>query len=39
MARTALTKEWLGNDIADVMARGGQFFDDMGGYPMPKPRE
>ncbi|OAG06347.1 NAD(P)-binding protein [Paraphaeosphaeria sporulosa] len=39
IARTALTKQWLGEDIADVMAKGGQFFDDMGGYPMPKPRE
>ncbi|KAF9741886.1 hypothetical protein PMIN06_008001 [Paraphaeosphaeria minitans] len=38
-ARTALTKQWLGSDISDIMVKGGQFFDDMGGYPMPKPRE
>ncbi|KAJ4304747.1 hypothetical protein N0V90_000274 [Kalmusia sp. IMI 367209] len=37
--RTAMTKQWLGEDIADVMVKGGQFFDDMGGYTMPKPRE
>jgi hypothetical protein len=38
MARAALTKEWLGQDIADVMARGAKFFDDMGGYTLPKAR-
>ncbi|OSS53617.1 hypothetical protein B5807_01271 [Epicoccum nigrum] len=38
MARAALTKEWLGQDIADVMARGTKFFDDMGGYTLPKAR-
>ncbi|KAF2450033.1 NAD(P)-binding protein [Karstenula rhodostoma CBS 690.94] len=37
--RTALTKEWLGEDITDVMVKGGEFFNDIGGYPMPKPRE
>lgn len=37
-ARTALIKEWLGEDIADVMAKGGKFFDDMGGYTLPKSR-
>ncbi|KAH7382236.1 hypothetical protein BKA66DRAFT_418641 [Pyrenochaeta sp. MPI-SDFR-AT-0127] len=37
-ARTALTTEWLGEDIADVMAKGGKFFDDMGGYTLPKAR-
>ena len=36
LARTALTKEWLGEEIADVMAKGGKFFDDMGGYTLPK---
>jgi len=39
VARTALTKEWLGEDIANVMAEGGKFFDDMGGYTLPKARE
>ncbi|KAF3036269.1 hypothetical protein E8E12_000136 [Didymella heteroderae] len=38
IARTALTKEWLGEDIANVMAEGGRFFDDMGGYTLPKAR-
>jgi len=38
IARTALTKEWLGEDIADVMAKGGKFFEDMGGYTLPKAR-
>ncbi|KAF2798775.1 NAD(P)-binding protein [Melanomma pulvis-pyrius CBS 109.77] len=37
-ARTALTKQWLGDEIAQVMADGGKFFDDMGGYPLPKAR-
>ncbi|KAF2030677.1 NAD(P)-binding protein [Setomelanomma holmii] len=37
-ARTTLTKEWLGEDIADVMAKGGKFFEDMGGYTLPKAR-
>jgi hypothetical protein len=37
-ARTALTKEWLGENIADVMARGGKFFDETGGYTLPKAR-
>ncbi|KAL1600736.1 hypothetical protein SLS60_007124 [Paraconiothyrium brasiliense] len=37
--RTAMMEEWLGEDIAEVMVKGGQFFDDIGGYPMPKPRE
>ncbi|KAF2628132.1 NAD(P)-binding protein [Macroventuria anomochaeta] len=38
MAKAALTKEWLGEDIADVMAKGGKFFDDMGGYTLPNAR-
>ncbi|PSN67642.1 NAD(P)-binding protein [Corynespora cassiicola Philippines] len=37
-ARTALTREWLGEDIANIMAEGGKFFDDMGGYTLPKAR-
>lgn len=38
-ARTALTKDWLGKDIANVMAEGSKFFDDMGGYTLPKARD
>ena len=37
-ARTAMTKQWLGDEIAHVMAEGGKFFDDMGGYTLPKAR-
>jgi hypothetical protein len=37
-ARTALTKQWLGQEITDIMAKGGKFFDDMGGYTLPKAR-
>ncbi|KAH6633546.1 hypothetical protein C7974DRAFT_452900 [Boeremia exigua] len=37
-ARTELTREWLGEDISDIMAKGGKFFDDMGGYTLPKAR-
>lgn len=36
--RTALTEEWLGEEIADIMAKGGKFFDEMGGYTLPKAR-
>ncbi|KAF2686133.1 NAD(P)-binding protein [Lentithecium fluviatile CBS 122367] len=38
-ARTSLTKKWLGEDIAGIMAKGGKFFEDMGGYTLPKLRE
>jgi hypothetical protein len=37
-ARTALTKEWLGGEISDTMVKGGKFFDDVGGYTLPKAR-
>jgi hypothetical protein len=37
-ARTALTTQWLGEGISDVMAKGGKFFDDIGGYTLPKAR-
>ncbi|KAF1919080.1 hypothetical protein BDU57DRAFT_128906 [Ampelomyces quisqualis] len=37
-ARTALTKQWLGEEIADTLTKGGKFFDDMGGYTLPKAR-
>ncbi|KAF2022396.1 NAD(P)-binding protein [Aaosphaeria arxii CBS 175.79] len=36
--RTGLTTQWLGEEIAHVMAEGGKFFDDIGGYPLPKAR-
>jgi hypothetical protein len=38
IARTAMTAQWLGDEITQIMADGGKFFDDMGGYPLPKPR-
>ncbi|EAT80710.2 hypothetical protein SNOG_11666 [Parastagonospora nodorum SN15] len=38
IARTALTKQWLGEEIANTMAEGGKFFEDMGGYTLPKAR-
>jgi hypothetical protein len=37
-ARTALTKAWLGEEISDTMMKGGKFFDDIGGYTLPKAR-
>ncbi|KAF2652986.1 NAD(P)-binding protein [Lophiostoma macrostomum CBS 122681] len=37
--RTALVPEWLGEDISKIMTEGGKFFEDIGGYPLPKPRE
>ncbi|KAF2194919.1 NAD(P)-binding protein [Zopfia rhizophila CBS 207.26] len=36
--RTALTQQWLGDDIAQIMAEGGTFFDAIGSYPLPKAR-
>jgi hypothetical protein len=38
IARTALIEQWLGEDIADILTRGGKFFDDMGGYKLPASR-
>jgi NAD(P)-dependent dehydrogenase (short-subunit alcohol dehydrogenase family) len=38
MRRTSLTEEWLGEYIADVVATGAKFFDDIGGYPLPTAR-
>jgi hypothetical protein len=38
IARTALIEQWLGVDMADIMTRGGRFFEDMGGYKLPEPR-
>lgn len=37
-ARTNMTKEWLGEEISDFLAQRGKFFEDLGGYPLPKPR-
>ncbi|KAI4651898.1 hypothetical protein J4E93_002094 [Alternaria ventricosa] len=34
--RTAWTKDWLGEEISDIMARGGKFFNDLGGYTLPQ---
>ncbi|KAF2493343.1 NAD(P)-binding protein [Lophium mytilinum] len=36
LARTALVREWVGEDTANLMAEGGKFFDELGGYPLPK---
>ncbi|KAF2729837.1 NAD(P)-binding protein [Polyplosphaeria fusca] len=36
--RTSLMQQWMGEEIAHVMAEGGKFFNDIGGYPLPKPR-
>ncbi|KAF2267735.1 NAD(P)-binding protein [Lojkania enalia] len=38
-ARTTLTREWLGDEISQIMSDGGKFFEEMGGYPLPKPRK
>ncbi|KAF2838383.1 NAD(P)-binding protein [Patellaria atrata CBS 101060] len=37
-ARTKLTLEWLGEEMANLLIQGGKFFDELGGYPLPKPR-
>jgi hypothetical protein len=38
VAGTATTKDWLGEEMCDIMARGSKFFDDLGGYTLPKAR-
>lgn len=30
-----LTREWVGDDVADLMAKGGELFERLGGYPLP----
>ncbi|KAF1993632.1 NAD(P)-binding protein [Amniculicola lignicola CBS 123094] len=37
--RSELVGEWLGSDIAELMVEGGKFFDELGGYPLPKLRD
>lgn len=37
--RTEMVREWLGDEIYEVMRAGGRFFDEMGGYTLPKARE
>jgi len=32
-------REWVGEETATLMAEGGKFFDELGGYPLPKARE
>jgi hypothetical protein len=38
VARTSAMKDWLGVEIFDIMTRGGKFFNDLGGYTLPKAR-
>ncbi|KAL1797628.1 hypothetical protein ACET3X_004234 [Alternaria dauci] len=38
VARTSATKDWLGKEMFDIMMRGGKFFNDAGGYTLPKAR-
>ncbi|POR34908.1 Uncharacterized protein TPAR_04905 [Tolypocladium paradoxum] len=35
-SRKQLVPQWLGEDAADLMAKAGQLFVDIGGYPYPK---
>lgn len=32
----ALLGQWLGDDVAQLMANAGSFFTSIGGYPLPK---
>jgi hypothetical protein len=34
-----MVREWVGEETATLMAEGGKFFDELGGYPLPKARE
>jgi hypothetical protein len=36
LTRNALLSQWLGDDVAQLMAGAGSFFTSMGGYPLPK---
>ncbi|OBT82914.1 hypothetical protein VE02_08970 [Pseudogymnoascus sp. 03VT05] len=36
LTRNALLSQWLGNDVAQLMAGAGSFFASMGGYPLPR---
>lgn len=37
-ARTALMPNWLGDYMSDLLAKGGKFFEGIGGYTLPKAR-
>lgn len=37
-ARARLVPQWIGADMAQLMTEGGRLFDELGGYPLPKPR-
>jgi hypothetical protein len=34
-AQKALLGQWLGDDVAHLMASAGSFFESIGGYPLP----
>ncbi|OAA58495.1 short chain dehydrogenase/reductase [Niveomyces insectorum RCEF 264] len=34
--RAQLTTQWMGEDVTTLMAKAGQLFDRLGGYPLPK---
>ncbi|KAI1878950.1 hypothetical protein JX265_003127 [Neoarthrinium moseri] len=38
MTRAALMGSWLGEDLVELMAVSGKFFEELGGYPLPKKR-
>ncbi|KAI1262747.1 hypothetical protein F5Y18DRAFT_396168 [Xylariaceae sp. FL1019] len=35
-SRAAVTPQWMGTDVIDLMGSGAQLFEDLGGYPLPK---
>jgi hypothetical protein len=39
LTRANLLKDWLGDDIAELFAKGMKFFEDIGGYPLPTARK
>lgn len=36
--REALIPTWFGDDIVEQMTKGGKFFENQGGYPLPPSR-
>lgn len=34
--RAEMIPEWIGADLASLFARGMQFFEEIGGYPLPQ---
>ena len=36
--RAEMIPDWIGTDLASLFASGMQFFEEIGGYPLPQRR-